>query len=161
MHQLRQLRRRPTTKESYIVGDTGYSAFNETVEKTNLVLKEIEQDYGWPKERRQQSYDALRAVLHALRDRLTVDEASDLGAQLPMLIRGIYYEGWDPSRAPVKMTRQEFLDRVRREYPFEVEGGMELLVQRVVHALRRYITQGEWDDIRSSMPKDLASILPA
>src|SRR3977135_937997 len=140
MHQLHQLRRRPTTKESYIVGDTGSSAFNDTVEKTNLGLKEIEQDYGWPKERRQQSYDALRAVLHALRDRLTVDEAADLGAQLPMLIRGISYEGWDPSRAPVKMTRQEFLDRVRREYPFEVEGGMELLAQRVVHALRRYIT---------------------
>jgi uncharacterized protein (DUF2267 family) len=59
------------------------------------------------------------------------------------------------------MSGQEFLDRVRREDPFEVEGGTELLVQRVVHALRRYITQGEWDDIRSSLPKDLASILPA
>jgi uncharacterized protein (DUF2267 family) len=132
-----------------------------SIEKTNHVLKEIEEAYGWPRERRQQSYLALRGVLHALRDRLTVEEASDLAAQLPMLIRGLYYEGWDPAKVPVKMHREEFLERVRREFPYEVEGGIELLVQRVVQALRSHVTEGEWEDVRSSLPKDLASILPS
>jgi uncharacterized protein (DUF2267 family) len=141
------------------MSQTGYAAFDTTVDKTNQVLKDIEEAYGWPKERRQQSYDALRVVLHALRDRLPVQEAADLGAQLPMLIRGLYYEGWDPSRVPVKMHREEFLDRVRREYPFQVEGGTALLVKRVLHAVQRYATPGEWNDIESTLPKDLASVL--
>jgi uncharacterized protein (DUF2267 family) len=96
---------------------------------------------GWPKERRNQSYAALRAVLHTLRDRLTVEEAAQLSAQLPMLIRGIYFEGWDPTDVPVKVHREEFLERVERQFPYEVEGGTELLVQRVLRALQIHVTQ--------------------
>lgn len=143
------------------MSDTGLSVFSTTVEKSNLVLKEIEEAYGWPPERRQQAYDALRTVLHALRDRLTVEEAADLGAQLPMLVRGLYYEGWKPSKVPVKMSKEEFVDRVRSEFTYDVEGGIETLVKTVLHALRRYVTEGEWDEVRSSMPKDLRTLVPA
>ncbi|HEY8456028.1 MAG TPA: DUF2267 domain-containing protein [Actinopolymorphaceae bacterium] len=142
------------------MAETGFSSFSTTVDKTNRVMREIEEAYGWPKERRRQSYAALRAVLHALRDRLGIEEAAQLGAQLPMLIRGIYYEGWDPTKVPVKMTKEEFLRRVQEDFRFQVQGGAELLVQRVVKALRRYITEGEWQDIKASMSKDLASVLP-
>ena len=67
----------------------------------------------------QESLAVLRAVLHRLRDRLTMEEAVDLGAQLPTMIRGIYYEGWQPSRTPTKVrSRQEFVDDVSaREFP--------------------------------------------
>ncbi|MDQ1568071.1 MAG: hypothetical protein QOF96_2951, partial [Actinomycetota bacterium] len=82
---------------------TNTDVFATTIEKTNRILKEIEEAYGWPPERRQQSYHALTAVMHALRDRLTVEEASDLAAQLPALVRGLYYEGWKPAKVPVKM----------------------------------------------------------
>lgn len=143
------------------MSDTGFHSFNTTVEKTNQVLKEIERDYGWSHEQRQMSYDALRVVLHALRDRLRVEEAADLGAQLPMLIRGLYYQGWRPAHVPVKMNRHEFLDRIRSQFTVDVEGGTEVLVQRVLGALRRFITDGEWNDVRSTMPKDLVTLLPA
>jgi uncharacterized protein (DUF2267 family) len=142
------------------MSDSGYSTFTTTVDKTNHVLNEIEHAYGWPKERRNQSYAALRAVLHALRDRLTVDEAAQLSAQLPMLVRGIYFAGWDPSKVPVKMKKEEFLERIQREFPYEVEGGLEPLVQNVLRALKGHVSEGEWEDIRSSMPQELATILP-
>jgi uncharacterized protein (DUF2267 family) len=77
-----------------------------------------------------------------------------------MLVRGIYYEGWDPSRVPVKMDREEFLDRVRRELPFEIDGGIERLAQTVLAALRLHITDGEWEDVKANFPKDLAGVLP-
>jgi uncharacterized protein (DUF2267 family) len=141
--------------------DAGFAAFSTTVDRTNRVLKEIESAYGWPKERRNQSYAALRAVLHTLRDRLSVDEAAQLAAQFPVLIRGIYYDGWDPSRVPQRMHRDEFLGRVRREFSYDVEGGMPRLVQTVLHALRPHVTQGEWEDIRAGMPRDLAAVVSA
>ncbi|MEV1290210.1 DUF2267 domain-containing protein [Micromonospora sp. NPDC049679] len=137
------------------------NALDSSVEKTNKVLKDIEQAYGWPKERRNQSYLAMRAVLHCLRDRLPVGEAVHLAAQLPLVIRGVYYDGWEPESVPKKMGRSEFLARVRSDFRFEIDGGIERLVQTVLTALRPYITDGEWDDVKSTMPKELMSMMPA
>jgi uncharacterized protein (DUF2267 family) len=62
------------------------------------------------------SYLALRAVLHTLRDRLIVDEAIDLGAQLPMLVRGFYYENWQSVGKPLKYRhKEEFLNQVKEK----------------------------------------------
>jgi uncharacterized protein (DUF2267 family) len=142
------------------MGDTGFSSFDTTVDKTNQILHHIEAAYGWPKHRRNQSYAALRTVLQALRDRLTVQTAAQLGAQLPMLVRGIFYEGWDPSRVPIKMDRDAFYERIRQEFIFDIEGGIPRLIDTVLGALRPYITQGEWDQLKTTLPKDLATALP-
>jgi uncharacterized protein (DUF2267 family) len=142
------------------MSETSFSTFKTTEDKTNRILHEIEETYGWPKEQRNQSYAALRAVLHALRDRLPVNEAAQLGAQLPLLVRGVFYTGWDPSAVPMKMNRDEFMQRVRDSIPFDIEVDTEQLVRTVLQALRHYITDGEWDDIKSVMPKELTSALP-
>src|SRR3979409_215181 len=125
------------------MSNTGFAPFTTTVDKTNRILHEIEEAFGWPKERRNQSYAALRGVLHALRDRLTVEETAQLAAQLPMLVRGLYYEGWDPTSVPMKLSREEFLERVRRDFPYDVRGGMQPLVGTVLKALQLYGTEGE------------------
>jgi uncharacterized protein (DUF2267 family) len=142
------------------MSQTGFAPFTTTVDKTNHILHQIEDAYGWSQSRRNQSYGALRASLHALRDRLAVDEAAQLAAQLPMLVRGIYYEGWDPSRVPIRMNREQFVQRVRQEFRYEVDGGMERLVRTVINALRPQISDGEWHDVRAVMPKDLVTVLP-
>jgi uncharacterized protein (DUF2267 family) len=141
------------------MAETGYAPFNRTVDKTNRVLREIEEAHGWSSGHRNQSYAALRAVLHALRDRLTIEEGAQLAAQLPLLMRGIYYDGWRPSVVPMKVGRDGFLSRVAGELSFEYEESPEELVRTVLHALRRHITDGEWEDVTSSMPKDLAAVL--
>lgn len=137
-----------------------YSTFEASIDKTNLILKDIEQAYGWPKQRRNQSYAALRTVLQLLRDRLPVQESVQFAAQLPVLVRGVYFEGWDPSNVPVKLNRDDFLFEVRQGFPYDVEGGVEGVVRTVLGALRRHVTQGEWDDVKSSVPKDLSTIIP-
>lgn len=65
------------------MSETGYATFDTTIEKTNQVLKQIEEAYGWPKQRRQQSYDALRAVLHAVHRFVTPGEWGDIESTLP------------------------------------------------------------------------------
>ena len=94
---------------------TGLEVFDTTVHKTNSWLKEVMQEIHC--EDRRKAYLALRATLHALRDRLTVEEVAQLGAQLPMLVRGFYYEGWDPTRKPVKLRdKEEFLARSEQKF---------------------------------------------
>jgi uncharacterized protein (DUF2267 family) len=139
---------------------TGLAAFDTTVDKTNHMLHEIEAACGWPRERRNQSYAALRAVLHALRDRMTVDEAAEFAAQLPMLVRGFFFEGWDPSRVPMKMDRDAFFARVRKDFPFALDGNIDQLIQRVLAVVHEHVTDGEWQDILSIVPKDMAAALP-
>ena len=62
------------------------------------------------------AYSVLRSVLHQLRDRLTPEEAVDLGAQLPLIVRGLYFEGWRPHSVPRKIrSKQKFLDELSKE----------------------------------------------
>ncbi len=136
------------------------SAFESSVDKTNLILKDIEDAYGWPRTRRNQSYAALRTVLHLLRDRLTVQECAEFSAQLPVLVRGIYFDGWRPEDVPVKLNRDDFLYEVRQGFPYDVEGGPERVARVVLDALRRHVTQGEWQDVKAGMPRDLQQLIP-
>ena len=90
---------------------TTVNAIRNSLEKTDLWLKDLKEIGAFETE--EQAYTALRAALHTIRDRLTVEEATHLGAQLPLVIRGFYYEGWRPALAPNKeRTKDQFLESV-------------------------------------------------
>jgi uncharacterized protein (DUF2267 family) len=71
---------------------TKVEALDATIQKTINLLNDVWAEFDWPEERRFQTYKALRSVLHELRDRLPVTESANFAVQLPMLIRGLYYE---------------------------------------------------------------------
>jgi hypothetical protein len=99
-----------------VMSESGVAALDHTIQETNIWLKAIAEEL--PFDNRHHAYNALRAVLHALRDRLPPEAAVHLGAQLPMLVRGIYYEGWRMAGKPTKeRSAQEFSDHVRKELP--------------------------------------------
>jgi uncharacterized protein (DUF2267 family) len=129
--------------------------FSETLEKTGLWLSELMQalDYSRP----HQAYSLLRAVLHVLRDRLTVESAVKLGAQLPTLVRGFYYEGWKPSACPVKLRHKvEFLGRVGEACP-DLEH-IEQAVGQVLALLSRHISAGEIQHVLDEVPPELRGL---
>jgi uncharacterized protein (DUF2267 family) len=128
------------------------SAFGGSIQLTHSWLKELCADLGWGDDQGR-AYDALRAVLHALRDRLTVAETADLAAQLPMLVRGFYYEGWRPTGKPLRERRkEEFLAHVAGEFPPPPFDDTEEIVRAVFRLLERRVSGGEIDDIKASLP---------
>jgi uncharacterized protein (DUF2267 family) len=137
----------------------GLPVFDETLQLTHIWLKRLMAELHT--EDRQQAYLALRAVLHALRDNLTVEEATDLGAQLPMLVRGIYYEGWNPAKTPAReRSRQAFFDHVNRILPGGFEYDADLATRAVFKLLAERVTAGEIKDVKSMLPKDLKTLWP-
>ena len=136
-----------------------FETFGRTVQKTNEWLGELRGDLGWDDQH--QAYAGLRAVLHALRDRLTVEEAVELGAQLPMLVRGFYYEGWRPAGKPLKERHLEaFLARVERELPRRRLAEVEELVRAVFRLLDHRITGGEIEDVKGILPREIRALWP-
>ncbi len=135
------------------------SVFDTTLEKTNDWLNAINVELGW--ENKHAAYTALRSTLHALRDRLPVNEAAKLGAQLPMLIRGFYYEGWHPADKPLKMRHQnEFLDHVARECRTKLDAPMESIVRAVFRVIETHVTPGEVSGVIRALPVQLKELWP-
>jgi len=131
--------------------------FAETLEKTDLWLEELAKDLGHVPVQR--AYSVLRAVLHALRDRLTVEEAVTLGAQLPMLVRGFYYDGWRPVQGPNKWRhKEEFLEHVANLYHGLGAQEREPAVRAVFRLLASHITGGELRHIRHQLPLELRGL---
>ena len=90
---------------------SGLENLEHTVQLTHVWINELDDRLGWNNKPR--SYRLLKAVLHALRDWLPLNEMADLAAQLPTLLRGAYYEQWRPAHTPVKhRTKADFLARV-------------------------------------------------
>jgi uncharacterized protein (DUF2267 family) len=137
---------------------TGLEVFDRTIHKTNIWLRDLMEILGCSD--RQQAYLALRATLHALRDRLTIEEVAQLAAQFPMLIRGLYYEGWDPTGKPVKERHaDEFLARVNQELrPYEIDA--ELAARSVFLVLANRISEGEIVDVEHVLPKEIRDLWP-
>jgi uncharacterized protein (DUF2267 family) len=132
-------------------------AIETTVHKTYRWIRELSEELGGLSE--QEAYRVLRAFLHALRDRLMVDETADLGAQLPMLVRGLYYEGWDPSRTPRKMRAQEFVETFVRQAAPQPWQQPEPALRAAAHLLRRHVTEGEMVDVLQSLPDEIRRLL--
>jgi uncharacterized protein (DUF2267 family) len=110
------------------------------------------------------AYDVMRAGLHALRDRLTADEAAQLSRQLPTLVRGIFFEGWRPAETPI-------LDRSLDAWLATLEGHLlaanadavprETAARAIFAVLREHIGDGERRRLEMQLPEDLADLLRA
>ncbi|MEX0704092.1 MAG: DUF2267 domain-containing protein [Planctomycetales bacterium] len=138
---------------------TGLETFDSTLQTTNIWLAELMDELEW--EDRHRAYHAFRVVLHALRDRLPVNETAHLAAQLPMLVRGIFFEGWHPAGKPLKeRSREEFLAHIEKSYPFDFEADVENIARAVFSVLEKHVTPGEIDDVKQALPAPVRKLWP-
>jgi uncharacterized protein (DUF2267 family) len=122
-------------------------------------LHELLEKLELPEEEAGRAFHALRAGLHAIRDRLPATEAIHLGAQLPTLVRGIYYDGFRLNNEPSKIrTRAEMIQRVQRELEPDKRLSALAVLHSVIALIEHHVSAGEIDKVVSTLPKAIAEL---
>ena len=138
---------------------SGLTIINHAAAQAHEWINELQSQMKLPNQ--QSAYAALRAVLHHLRDRLPVKENADLSAQLPTLIRGIYFEGWSPKEGrSLPRSTEEFVQAVfatLSEHP-EIHAGNA--TRAVFALLDTKISHGEMNDVIQSFPVEMRNLWP-
>ncbi|HEX7165105.1 MAG TPA: DUF2267 domain-containing protein [Trebonia sp.] len=132
------------------------SSLDASIDKANAWLTDI--DAGFGTSDRRLAYRVLRAWLHCLRDRLTAEMAAHFAAQLPELLRGVFFDGWSPDRVPQKYDRSEYLARFAREA--RIRDSDVVKSARIVTAVaRRHMSDGLMAHALGLLPADLRELL--
>jgi uncharacterized protein (DUF2267 family) len=137
---------------------TRLDILDRSVEKTHVWLNDLAEELGTDDPR--YAYRVLRAFLHAVRDHLSVDEAAQLAAQLPIFVRGVFYEGWDPSGTPERARDVDsFLRRIAGEALLAGETEASLAATAATRVLSRHISTGEIERVLHMLPEHLRELL--
>ncbi len=137
---------------------TRVDVIDRSVEKAHIWINELAEELGT--EDNHEAYRVLRAFLHALRDHLSVDEAAALAAQLPIFIRGLFYEGWDPSRTPEHARDLDsFLQRIASEARLAGETQASFAATAANRVLSRHVSAGEAGSVLHALPQHLRELL--
>jgi len=138
---------------------TGLPAFDKTLHETNAWLRELMDTLHT--DDRQAAYQVLRATLHTLRDRVGPENAVHLGAQLPMLLRGMYYDGWKMTKpATHERTEVQFLTRVLAEFPAQLLLDPKRATKAVFELLWNRMDEGEILKIVHVLPSEVKALWP-
>lgn len=130
------------------------------VRATQEWIDDLTQRLGWND--REKAYLALVAALHALRDVVPVEEVVYLGACFPPLLRGLYYEGWHPTRRSSQLkTRPAFLDRIHEAVHRDPGIDAEQVAHAVFALLAARLPAAEIEDAKAATPKALRPLWPS
>ena len=131
---------------------SGLDVFDKTLQTTHIWLDEIQDELGPD---RQVAWKVLSVVLHKLRDRLPVQLAAHLGAELPLLVRGVYYDQFQPQIQPTDWDKDEFVAEVQRWLSDIRPVNAEAAMRAVFGVLSRHVPRGQIDKVRDALPEKL------
>jgi uncharacterized protein (DUF2267 family) len=138
---------------------TGLDVFDKTLQTTNIWLDEIMREIGPD---RQLAWHVLGTVLRTLRDRLPMGLAAHLGAQLPLLVRGVYYDQWRPNDEALKERSQEqFVEHVAQGLTDVRPINPQKAVKAVFHVLNHYVDPNQISNVRDSLPAAVRQLWPS
>lgn len=121
-------------------------------------IADLTRSLGW--QDREKVYLALTATMHALRDCLPPHEAVFLGDHLPVLLRGLYFEGWRLAKYSSLRTRDAFLERIREGVHRDPGIDAEHVARVVLSLLAGRLPAFELEDVRAVTPKELRALWP-
>ena len=138
------------------MAERGLEGIDQTVQKTHIWLNDIAERFHGDKH---QALQILRSFLQVVRDHLGVDESAQFAAQLPLLVRGMYYEGWDPSRTlQHERSADSFLQHFLEGTNLRSMDGPRA-VQVAAETIRLHVSAGEGDEVFGSLPESIRELL--
>lgn len=138
---------------------TAVPILEKNIHQTMNWIYAIEEECQWEEDNQKRAFAALRAVLPELRDLLPLENAIHLSAQLPLIIRGLFFENWSTHTDQLKIRKKEdFLVAIATKlYPYP-DTDAETVARAVLKVLRHKISNGEWDKIMAVLPTDLRGL---
>lgn len=138
--------------------ELGLATIDTSVQETNRWLDALMSELGTHD--KQYAFQTLRAVLTTLRDRLPLDQCARFGAQLPLLIRGLYYEGFVPADVPKKYRRaDEWRQAIARASTHIGAEQAGIASRAVFRVLDRELDAGLMNKIGESLPDDIHAVV--
>lgn len=138
--------------------------FDKYAEEGKLFVNNLAEELGHPEEISRTGI-VLRAVMHSLRERITISESLHFLSQLPMFLKAIYVDQWKYREKPLDLnTVEDFKEEVKQhqmqygEQEFSWSKSTEEIIRIVFAELNTYVTEGEFEDIIAQMPKDLKGL---
>jgi len=138
---------------------TGLDVFDKTLQTTHIWLDELMAEIGPD---RQVAWHVLGVVLRAVRDRIPLELAVHLGSQLPLLVRGIYYDQWHaPGRMDEKpRSLDEFLQIIGEQLAQIRPINARNATGAVFRILSRHVARGQVGKVKHSLPSEVQAIWP-
>jgi uncharacterized protein (DUF2267 family) len=138
--------------------------FNQFAAEANTFLKDYTKEISLANDT-EKAGRILSSILHALRDVISIEESLQLIAQFPMFLKAVYVSGWSSGKKGKVKNMTEFIDLCRKYngltsvHDFGSDELAENYIDTTFILLRKYISLGELEDIRSELPKDLKSMV--
>lgn len=146
-----------STQGEFYTSYQGFEAIDHTVQLTNDWISELSAKLGWAD--RNKVLMLMRSTLAGLRDILNPNEAAQLSAQLPLLIRGLFFEGWCPAQIPER-TRKSFITRIEANLGREGEYQGHQDISEVFRLLNTRLSAGDVRHVRLALPADIRDLWP-
>ncbi len=136
---------------------SGLDVFDKTLQTTHIWLNELMEELGPD---RQVAWHVLGAVLRAVRDRIPLELAVHLGSQLPLLVRGLYYDQWHaPGRMDEKpRSLDTFLEPIGEQLAHTRPVDPSQATQAVFRILSRHVSPGQVEKVKHALPGDVQAI---
>jgi uncharacterized protein (DUF2267 family) len=142
-----------------VTATTGLGAFDVSIQNSTTWFEEFMDELGWHD--KYKGYLALRAALQSMRDRLPPEKAALIGSELPMVIRGLYYEGWTPAGKPVRpLSRIEYLNALHEYFNNEPSVDPERIVRGMFRLINKSLQENGIRDIERILPGELKEFWP-
>jgi uncharacterized protein (DUF2267 family) len=141
-----------------VMSATGLEVFDKTIQTTNVWLDEMMENL--PRDKHV-AWHVLGAVLRTIRDRVPVNLAAHLSAQLPLLVRGIYYDQWQPGKGRQNWrTVDEFLSQVAELLMVTKPVDSADAARAVFRVLNHHVDPNQIEKVRHALPEEVRSLWP-
>lgn len=137
---------------------SGLDTFDKSYQMATVWMEELSREIGTD---HQEAWHVLGDVLRATRDRVPIELAVHLGSQLPMSLRGTYYDGFGSSGPPDRTrTRETFLEMVSSRLSNTRSTDTEAATQPVFRVLSCHVDSGQAAKLMAALPEEVQVLWP-